>query len=71
MMKSEMIAEFKLLQKSRTYKVTDEWTGKLIQSVKYVQKRLTNGIAKEGQMMAMLDQKLKFLVLKNKALSFK
>ncbi|MGY3054855.1 hypothetical protein ACVWYG_003064 [Pedobacter sp. UYEF25] len=64
MMKSEMIAELMLLQRSRCYRVSDEWTGKLLKSVKSVQKRLTNGIAKEGQMMEMLEKKLKFFVLK-------
>lgn len=63
-MKSEMIAELQLLQRSRYYKVTDEWTGKLLKSVKSVRKRLSNGLAKEGQMLVMLEQKLKLFVLK-------
>lgn len=64
MRKSDMIAELELLQRSRANKVTDEWTGKLIDSVKSVQTRLTNGLAEEGKMMEMLEKRLKFYVFK-------
>lgn len=71
MVNSEMIAELELLQRSRSNKVTEEWTGKLLESVKSVQTRLTNGLAEEGQMMVMLERKLKFYLSKKLGNPFK
>lgn len=70
-MKNEMMMELTLLQKSRTYRLTGEFANRLTSSVKKARRRLTNRMAKRGQMLAMLDSQFRFFVVKNLRKRFK